>query len=207
MKKHLVFSIILCAVTPFLNDSVNAQETTKVLLNTGVGTLKVPGQLGEVLKPGVSFNSGLEVTLKKKWFIHGEISLNTLGYNQQLQDQASNYLFTNTNTSLFQLDIVGGKDFVLKQDKLLLGFYGGPGYLNIGEPRLTLAADGKTISQEIVRTGNIFGKGGLRLSYLTKSPFFQQIYLDGSYFASSVVTQTHKLNGFSFFIGSKFAFK
>lgn len=186
---------------------VMAQDTTKISITTGVGLVMASGNLGQILKPAVAFNTGLELGFKNKWFLQGEISFNTLGYNQKYRDQSSGYLFTNSSSSLLQIGAIGGKDFSLVKNKWLIGTYLGTGFLNIGQPRLTVDVANAAVRQEVIRDANIYGKAGARLSLRTKSPFFETLYLDGSYFLSPQIIQNERLNGFTFFIGSKFSIK
>ncbi|QNK64764.1 hypothetical protein H7F33_09915 [Pedobacter sp. PAMC26386] len=186
---------------------IKAQDTAKISITTSVGLVHITGKLGNTFKSAVAFNTGLELQLKHNWFIQGEISFNTLGYHQQVRDAGSTYLFTNANSSLLQVGGIGGKDFTIQKDKWFIGLYLGAGYLNIGEPRITVDVANNTARQDVVRMSNIYGKGGSRISYKTKSPFFQTVYLDASYFASPVKLQGEHLNGISLFIGTKFSLK
>jgi hypothetical protein len=198
----LTLSLLLFYFCP-----VKAQDSTRISITTGVGLFKAPGNLGQVLKPAIAFNTGLELNLKNNWFTQGEISFNTLGYDQKYRDESSSYLFSNSNSSLLQIGAIGGKDFSLLKDKWLIGSYIGTGFLNIGQPRLTVDVANTVVRQEVIRNGNIYGKAGARFSFQTKSPFFQTLYVDGSYFISPQLVQTERLNGFTFFIGSKFSIK
>ncbi len=201
-------TLLLIAITAStLSIVARAQNTNNTEITTGIGFMNVYGELGEVLKPALSFNSGLVLNLKKNWFMEGKITFNTLIYDQKYRDNASKYLFTNTNSSMLQLGIIGGKDFPILKQNLLIGLYTGLGYLNIGEPRLTVDVINSTVRQEAMRNGNIYGSLGSRVTLITKSPFLRTIFIDGSYFASPQRIQQNKLNGFSLFLGTRFMMK
>ncbi|MFC0773353.1 hypothetical protein [Terrimonas alba] len=92
----------------------------------------------------------------------------------------------------------------MKSPKWFISFYGGGGYLNIGEPRVTIDNTSNIAKQEVARESDIFGRAGGKLAYRTKSNFFQTLYLDISYWASPANVQGGNVNGFSFYIGTRF---
>lgn len=194
--QHLIIAIL--AIT-LLNKSF-AQENSKLFLTTGVGIIKVRHSLNDVLKPTFAFNSGIETTSAGHWFLQGTIDFNSLKYDQKLKDNNSPYLFQNTNSSLLVLGINGGKDFIINDRCFFSGYFGG-GYLNIGEPRVTL--QNAIVTQQVTRERNIFGRAGTRIAYNSPIRFLQKIYLDANWWTSPVKVQGSQLNGFSFFLGTR----
>jgi len=178
----------------------NAQDN-KFLFTTGIGLIKSPGKLSNVLHPSVAFNSGLEYTGKNKWFAQLTLDFNSLKYDQRKLDANSSYLFQRTSSSLIMGAISGGYNFYFGR-KWLVSPYAGGGYLNIGEPRLVMKED-NIFRQEVNRQGGIFGKGGARLGYKTKIKFLQTIYIDASWWQSPVKIQGSGLQGVSLFIGTR----
>lgn len=177
-----------------------AQGSGKLFFTTGAGTLKMRHSLGDVLKPALSFNSGLEATNKKNGFLQATADVNTLRYDQKIRDDNSSYLFQNTNSSLLMLGLNGGKNLWLNR-RSFFSVYAGGGYLNIGEPRVTVQSP--VIRQDVNRKRNVFGRAGSRFAYISPIPFLQFIYLDANWWTSPARVQGSALNGFSLFIGSR----
>lgn len=197
MKTKLLITALFAFT--LLNESFS-QGNGKLFLTTGVGIIKVRHSLIDVLKPTVAFNSGLEITGADHWFLQGTIDFNSLRYDQKFKDNTSPYLFQNTNSSLLVLGINGGKDFIIN-DKCFFSGYAGGGYLNIGEPRVTL--QNAIVTQQVTREKNIFGRAGTRIAYNSPIRFLQKIYLDANWWISPVKVQGSQLNGFSFFLGTR----
>lgn len=184
------------------NLNLTAQDTNRLYIFSGVGVIIGQGVFGKSVKPSLGFNSGLELKLKGNLYCQASIDFNSLTYNQQNIDANSPYLFQNTNSTLLMLGFNIGYNFHKSDTKWSVFTYLGSGYLNIAEPRVTLA-NSNTIVQSVVSQSNIFGKGGLRIGYKTGSSFFQTVYLDTSYWASSVVAQGGNVNGISVLIGTR----
>jgi hypothetical protein len=181
---------------------LRAQDTSRLHFTTGAGIIKSPGSLRHVLHPSVAFNSGLELILSNNWFLQGTLDFNSLKYNQRVKEGGSPYLFQNTNSSLFMFALNAGKNYFFGENKWLASFYGGAGYLNIGEPRLIDRAE-NIIRQQVIRKPGVFAKAGGRIGYKTTVQFLQIIYFDASYWASPVEVQGSKLNGVSLFLGAR----
>lgn len=179
-----------------------AQDTSRIFFTTGAGLIKSPGSLHHVFHPSIAFNSGIEITNKKNWFVQGTLDFNTLKYNQRIKEDGSPYLFQNTNSSLFMAAVNGGKNFHFGHNKWFASLYTGGGYLNIGEPRLVDDTE-YTIRQEVSRKGSVFGKAGTRIGYKTKIKFLQTVYFDGSYWRSPLKVQGSRLSGVSLFAGAR----
>ena len=84
--------------------------------------------------------------------------------------------------------------------------YAGTGYVNIGEPRLTVNTTTNIIEQNVKRNAGIFAKAGLRMGYKTGSAFLQTIYIDGSYWVTNLTIQQSKAQAISLYIGTRIGF-
>lgn len=184
------------------NLNLTAQDTNRLYIFSGVGVIIGQGVFGKSVKPSLGFNSGLELKLKGNLYCQASIDFNSLTYNQQNIDANSPYLFKNTNSTLLLLGLNIGYNFNKPQTRWSALTYLGSGYLNIAEPRVTLA-NSNTIVQSVVIQSNIFGRSGIRIGYKTGSSFFQTIYLDTSYWTSSVLAQGGKVNGTSILFGTR----
>jgi hypothetical protein len=181
--------------------SQNNEKADGLHLTTGVGFNKIQGKLGNTFRSTVAFNSGFEKSFKNNWYGQLEANFNTLKYDQRELDGNSDYLFQNTNSSLFMIGVNFGKDFHFGETKWFASPYVGAGYLNIGEPRLQVHEPTGIVTQEVVRQAGAFGKAGGRIGYSTRSKLLQTIYLDGSYWSSSLKTSGQTFRSISVFIG------
>jgi hypothetical protein len=198
----MVRKIFLIALIAFSCHYSFAQQNNKLFFTTGVGVIKVRHTLRDVLKPTVGFNSGLELINKQNWFLQGTLDFNTLKYDQKLKDENSPYLFRNTNSSLLMLGLNGGKNFKLSDNSFISTYIGG-GYLSVGEPRVTI--QNSVITQNLIRQGTIFGRGGTRYAFRSPIKFLQTLYIDANWWTAPIKVQGMQLNGFSFFITSRMA--
>jgi hypothetical protein len=201
-KSNLSFVVMVMIICT----AANAQDSSRIFFTTGAGLIKSPGSLSHVLHPSIAFNSGIELTNRKNWFVQGTLDFNSLKYNQRIKEDGSPYLFQNTNSSLFMAAVNGGKNFHFGQHKWFASLYTGGGYLNIGEPRLVDDSE-NTIKQEVSRKASVFGKAGTRFGYKTKIKFLQTIYFDGSYWTSPLKVQGSRLSGVSLFVGARMSMK
>jgi hypothetical protein len=200
MKIKTVCFILLIAAS---SESL-AQDSSKLYFTTSFGLINAQGKFGNAYKSTLAFNSGVEISLKHNWFGQLVFDFNALKYEQQIRDLNSPFLFHNTNSSLLLLGLNGGKNFPFKNPKWFASFYGGGGYLNAGEPRVTVDNNLNIVKQDVARKSNVFGRSGARLAYKTRSDFFQTLYLDASYWVSPAKVQGGIVNGFSFYIGTRF---
>lgn len=183
-----------------------AQDSSRIHFTTGVGVNKIKGSLGNTFRSTIAFNSALEVALGKNWFAQAELNFNTLKYDQQKKADNSSYLFRNTNSSLLLIGLNGGKDFFLTRSWFISAYTGG-GFISVGEPRISVDEDNRIVTQTIAARTGIFGKGGARAGYKTRSKIFQTLYIDGSYWTSTVKTQGNTLRGLSLFAGMRMSMK
>lgn len=187
--------------------STNAQQSGKILFTTSLGIINGQGNFGKAFKSTVAFNSGVELTMKNNWFGQFVFDFNALKYDQQIRDATSPFLFQNTNSSLLLLGLNEGKNFYFHNKKWFTSLYGGGGYLNIGEPRITIDNSLNLAKQDNVRKNSVFARMGTRLAYITQSSFFQTVYIDASYWASPAKVQSGTVNGLSFYLGTRFGIK
>ena len=196
--KKSIFLFVFSLIT-FL---ATAQDSTKFYIFSGVGVINGLGTFGKSVKPSLAFNSGVELKLRKNVFCQFSVDFNALTYNQQHIDDNSPFLFQNTNSTLLVVGLNIGYQFA-KPTTRLSGFaYVGSGYLNIGEPRVTLNS-ANTVVQSVSNKSNIFGRGGFRVGYKTNSAFFQTLYLDTTYWASPTTVQGGHVKGFSVLFGTR----
>jgi len=142
--------------------------------------------------------------MKNNWFGRFVLDFNALKYDQKIRDANSPFLFQNTNSSLLLLGLNGGKNIYFKNPKWFISFYGGGGYLNVGEPKVTVDPTPNIATQDAVRKSSLFARSGTRLAYKTGSSFFQTVFIDGSHWISPAKVQGGNVNGFSFYIGPRF---
>jgi hypothetical protein len=195
MKQIVLFTLSIISIT-----ALRAQDTSRLYFTTGIGVIKVKHVLRDVLKPSVAFNSGIELRHRKNWFIQGTVDFNTLKYDQKVRDESSPYLFQNTNSSLIMLGLNGGRNFPLNKNWFVSAYAGG-GYLNIGEPRVTVK--NTIVTQEVIRNSSIFGRAGGRIAFKSPIRFLQTIYVDAEWWTSSVKIQNFRLTGLAFFVGTR----
>jgi hypothetical protein len=199
MRKQIIAGIFLLLFTK--EKTTHAQDSSKIFFTTGIGYLLPNARLNNAFRSSVALNSGLELTNKKKQFLHFTLEVNTLKYNQQITDPESKYLLQNSNSPFIMLGANAGKNFTLTKRWFLSGYIGG-GYVNIGEPRATLNA-GNIVKQNLVRSGNIFGRAGSRLTFNTKSNLLHILFADINWWTSPIKVQNASVSGFSFFIGTR----
>ncbi|MBY0481754.1 MAG: hypothetical protein K2Q21_10385 [Chitinophagaceae bacterium] len=199
-KIKTIFTLVAFSITI----TSFSQEKGKIFFTTAFGLISAQGKLSNAYKSTVTFNSGVELALKKDWFGQFVLDFNALKYDQQIRDNNSAFLFKNTNSSLLLFGLNFGKNVYFKNKNWFTSFYGGSGYLNIGEPRLQVDPQTNIALQEVVRKSSVFARTGARIAFKTKSSFFQTIFLDGSYWASPTYVQDGRVNGFSVYIGTRF---
>lgn len=198
--KNIVTSIsFILAVVPAYAQQPETHQG--IHLTTGVGINKIQGELGNTFRSTVAFNSGFEKGFSNNWFGQLEVNFNTLKYDQRKTDANSAYLFQNTSSSLFMIGVNFGRDFNFGGSKWFASPYVGTGYINIGEPRLQFHEPTGIIRQDVIRKSGVLGKGGGRVGYRTKSKLLQTLYLDGSYWTSSLKVNSFSFRSISVFIG------
>jgi hypothetical protein len=202
MNKSHSLKGILMAFLILISLNLKAQDSSKLYFYSGIGLISGQGVFGKSVKSSLAFNSGLEFKLKNRFFCQASIDFNALKYNQQNLDANSPYLFQNTSSTLLLVGANLGYNFTQPSDKWLISAYLGTGYLNIGEPRITLSKT-NIVTQSTASQANIFGRGGARIGYKTKSAFFQTLYADFTYWTSSTTVQAGNVQGISFLVGTR----
>lgn len=196
------FFFILCLT---ISLGLMAQEDKGIHLTTGVGINEIQGKLGNTFKSTIAFNSGFEKAFRKNWFAQLELNFNSLRYDQQEKDDASPYLYQNTNSSLFMISGNWGYDFRLAKSPWFYSLYAGAGYLNLGKPHVLIDDANNIVTQITVRRSGILGKAGNRIGVNTKSGFLQTVYLDASWWTTSVHVEGERFNSVSVFLGIRMA--
>ena len=203
LKNYL---LLLFVITCFAKVS-KAQDSSKFYFTTSAGLLSPAGNFAKAYKTSLALNSGIEYKISSSWFAQFVVDFNAVKYNQQYKDGNSDYLFQKTNSSIFLAGFNFGRNFFLgKVSKFFSSLYAGAGYVNIGEPRLTINTAANIIEQNVKRTPGIFGKGGLRIGYKTSAAFLQTIYIDGSYWITNLTIQQNKAQAISLYIGTRIGF-
>jgi len=157
--------------------------------------------LRNILKPSIAFNSGLEFK-RKLLFVQGTVDFNSVKYDQMVKDEHSPYLFQNTSSSLLMLGVNGGRHFIIDENWTLTG-YVGIGYINVGEPRVTI--EDLVVKQKITRQGDVFGRVGSRVARKSPIKFLQTIYVEGYWWTSPVQIQNARLKGLGIYFGTRMA--
>lgn len=205
MCRIIFLSLISTLVTMTTATAQQEKKRESLCVSTGVGINKVQGVLHKTFRSSVAFNSGIEKTFKHKWFVLLEAGFNTLRYDQQTKDENSNYLFQGTSSSLITGSVNAGRSLYFGQARWFVSPYLGVGYINIGKPRLQLHEPTSVITQHVVRKAGVLGRGGSRIGFNTKTKLLQTIYLDGSYWRTSIKIDESSWRSVSVFIGIRMA--
>ncbi|MBC7935171.1 MAG: hypothetical protein H7Y86_07415 [Rhizobacter sp.] len=207
MKKLNVCRLLLPFCFICFYTSVKAQDTTKIFFTTSVGLLNPVSSFSNAYQNSLALNSGIEYRFSKHYFAQFVLDFNAVKYSQQVKDGSSVYLFQNTSSSVFLAGINVGRNIpLIPSGKLFCSPYVGAGYVNIGEPRLSVDVRNGIINQEVTRMKGIFARGGTRLAYNTESKILQTIYVDVSYWSANINVQDSRPKAFSFLIGTRFGF-
>lgn len=200
-----VITIIVSAL--FVSQVALAQQhpDRQLHLTTGIGINNILGKLGRTFRSTVAFNSGFEKNILGKLYAQADASFNTLKYDQQIKDDNSPYLFKNTSSSLFMLGANLGRNLFFGESRWHTSIYGGAGYINIGEPRVEVDEINNIVRQDVLRRSGVFGKGGGRLVFETKSKILHTLYFDASCLFSSLKAQGRTVRSVSAFLGMKMA--
>lgn len=184
-----------------------AQDSSRFYFTTSIGLLVPANNFANAYSTSLALNSGIEYKINRSLFTQFVLDFNAVKYNQQYKDNNSGYLFQKTNSSIFLAGINFGKNFSQGiKAKFFTSIYAGTGYVNIGEPRLTVKSNAGIIEQQVKRMAGIFIKGGSRLGYKTNSAFLQTIYIDLSYWTTNLIIQESKARAFSLYIGTRIGF-
>ncbi len=187
--------------------SIKAQDTAKIFFTTAVGLLNPVASFSDAYKNSLALNSGVEYKFSKHYFVQFVLDFNAVKYSQQVKDGNSDYLFQNTSSSVFLAGFNAGRNFpLIASGNLFVSPYAGLGYANIGEPRLIVNTVNGIINQQVTRMQGIFGRGGGRIAYNTKSKVLQTLYFDASYWSANIKVQGNKPKAFSFLLGTRFGF-
>ncbi len=197
---------ILMACFVFVFNPVFSQDSTRFFFNSSAGILNPLGQFAKSYSVSPSVGSGFEYYVRSKYFITGDLGINAVKYSQQIRDPKSNFLFKNTNSSVFMLGVNMGRKVTLSR-KVFLQPYLGLGYANIGEPRLLVDNTTQIINQEVVRMQGLITKVGNKLAIRTKSKMLQTVFLDVSYWRGYFTIQESTPKGINVSFGTKVGIK
>jgi hypothetical protein len=184
-----------------------AQNGSNIYFTSSVGMFRPVSNFANAYKNSLTLTSGVELQLKKKYFLQFSLDFNSVKYNQLIKENGSNYLFQNTNSSILLAGIGVGKNiYFIKSNKIFISPYLSVGYANIGEPRLEVNNFTNIIDQSVTRMGGAFIRQGVRIAIKTKSKFLQTVYTDFSYWASTITIQDSRSQALSILVGSKIRF-
>jgi hypothetical protein len=199
--------LILLAMFISIFSSKGQENKGKISITSSVGLLIPKSDFAKSYSTSLAFNSGIEYLFKKNFYLQGVIDFNTVKYSQQVRETNSNFLFQNTNSSVLLLGFNMGNNIALIPSKqVLVAPYIGAGYINVGEPRLTIDNQNGIITQNVRRMQGIYTKAGLRLLVDTHSKFLQIIYLDFSGWKSPIKVQESNPQAWSLLGGTKIPF-
>jgi hypothetical protein len=201
MKKSAIYLIKFL----ILSSVAYSQTDKNIHLTTGIGVNNIQGELKNTFKSTVAFNSGFEKAFGKNWYAQVEFNFNSLRYNQRQKDDVSPYLYQNTSSSLFMINGNWGYDIRLGHSPWFYSIYAGTGYLNIGKPRVVVDDASGIATQLMVRSSGILGKAGNRIGVNTNSTIFHTLYIDASWWTTSVKTEGERFSSVSVFAGIRMA--
>lgn len=203
MYKRILLAIVLL---PSFALICNAQDSSKFYFTTAVGIFAPVSAFSKAYENSLALNSGIEYQFSKHYFTQFVLDFNAVKYNQQIKDESSTYLFQHTNSSIFLAGFNLGRNILIgKSGKFFASPYGGFGYTNIGEPRLTLKNSG-IIEQEVTRMTGIYARLGARVGYRTSSKVLQTLYIDVAYLSANIHVQDSRPTAFSFLAETRFGF-
>lgn len=207
MKRSTTFITVLYLLLNYAPSSVKAQDSSKIFFTTAVGLLNPVSSFSNAYKNSLALNSGIEYKINRHYFAQFVLDFNAVNYSQQLKDASSAFLFQQTTSSVFLAGFNIGRNFpLLSSGKIFVSPYVGIGYANIGEPRLVVDNANGIINQQVTRMKGVFGRGGTRFGYNTKSKILQTIYVDASYWTANITVQESRPTAFSFLIGTRVGF-
>lgn len=174
---------------------------------TSAGALVPLSGFGKAYQPSLALGTGIEYSFGQHYFVQLTADINAVRYNQQIKDDAAGYLFQNTKSAVLLGGLqIGRNIWIDQQQKIFVSPYIGGGYLNIGEPRLSLDPATHIISQSVSRKGGAFGRGGIRLAYKTASKVLQTLYVDMAYWRSLIHIQNAQPQALALSLGTRFGF-
>lgn len=207
MKRSTTFITVLYLLLNCAPSSVKAQDSSKIFFTTAVGLLHPVANFSNSYKNSLALNSGIEYKISRQYFAQFVLDFNAVNYSQQVKDASSVFLFQQTSSSVFLAGFNLGRNIpLISSRKIFVSPYVGIGYANIGEPRLVVDNANGIINQQVTRMQGVFGRGGARFGYNTKSKILQTIYIDASYWTANITVQKSKPQAFSFLIGTRVGF-
>jgi hypothetical protein len=203
MKQKALLSIAIFFLSICLAHSQDSQAKQRLHFSSSFGVNKIQGPLNRTFRHSLAVHSGLEKRIGKRLIAAIDVGFNTIQYDQQKIDQHSGYLFKNTRSSFIVAGLNGGIRLGCNSSRFQFTPYLGAGYLNTGEPRLQVDTDQQTVRQRIIRHSGFFGRAGTRCSYWTGSSVLQFLFIDCSYWSSTVQIGGHRIRSVSVFTGMR----
>jgi hypothetical protein len=204
---HIAKCVVLIMIVSASNLPLKAQDSSKIYFTTAAGVFVPKSTFANAYENSLALNSGIEYRFSKHYFTQFVLDFNAVKYNQQLKDASSDYLFQHTNSSVFLAGFNVGRNIVIvKSNKVFASPYIGIGYVNIGEPRLTVNTATSIVLQEVTRMQGVYLKEGLRLGYNTRSKVLQTLYIDAAFWSANVEVQNSKPKALSILVGTRVGF-
>lgn len=203
MKQKALTSIAMFFLLVHLAQAQEKKTRQRLHFSSSFGVNKIQGPLNKTFRHSLAIHSGLERKFGKRMMAAIDLGFNTIQYDQQKRDEHSGYLFQNTRSSFIVAGLNGGINLANSRSRFQLTPYLGAGYLNTGEPRLQVDSDDRIVQQRIIRHSGIFGRAGSRCSFWTGSSILQYVFIDCSYWMSTVSVGGHRIRSISLFTGMR----
>lgn len=201
--KQKVISIALFFLSLYPAHSQEGKANQRPHFSSSFGVNKIQGPLNRTFRHSLAVHSGLEKRIGKRLIAAIDLGFNTIQYDQQKTDQHSMYLFKDTRSSFIVAGLNSGIELGRSHSRFRFTPYLGAGYLNTGEPRLQVDTAHQIVRQRIIRHSGLFGRAGTRVSFRTDSPVLQSLFVDCSYWSSTVQIGGHRIRSVSVFTGMR----
>ncbi len=203
MRTKVLSGVALFILLSLSMQAQDKKSRQRFHLSSSVGVNKIQGPLNRTFRHSLAIHSGIERKIGRKWILAIDLGFNTIQYEQQKRDVHSEYLFKNTRSSFIVAGLNAGIQLLDSTSRLQCTPYLGAGYVNTGEPRVTVSVDEREVRQQVVRHGGLFGRLGSRFSFQTRSTILQTIFIDCSYWSSTIQLSDHRIRSVSIFTGMR----
>jgi hypothetical protein len=199
---------LLLLVLFLVFQKISAQDSTnKTYITSAVGILVPISNFANAYEKSLALTSGFGYKLPRNLLLEFGFEFNAVKYNQVIIDANSSFLFKNTNSSILLAGVSLLQNVPLNTPKtFFLAPYIGTGYINIGEPRLKVDLDKKTIDQSIRRMSGIYVKTGAKIIVKSKYKIAKTLFLDPSIWTSNINVQQSTARAFSIRVGTIIGF-
>lgn len=203
MKTKVLSGVFLFLLFSSAIQAQDKKNRQRFHLSSSIGVNKIQGPLNRTFRHSLAIHSGIERKIRQKWILAVDLGFNTIQYEQQKRDVHSDYLFKNTRSSFIVVGLNVGFQLLDSPSRFQCTPYLGAGYVNTGEPRVTVSIDEREVHQQIVRHGGLLGRLGSRFSFRTHSTVLQTIFIDCSYWSSTVRLSDQRIRSVSIFTGMR----